>query len=215
MKLLSIYVGNIKTVNYQGREITTGIYKNLVEGAVKVKKLSLEGDKQADLSVHGGKDKAVYAYPSEHYEFWKNKRPDLSFEAGKFGENLSITGLNELEVYVGDTYKIGSAVFKVTSPRLPCFKLGIKMDNPNFIKDFLEAKLTGFYFSVEEEGIIEAGDEIIQLSQDEHKLSIDEMTRLYSEDRFNTPLLEKAVNTPSLSQDWVDFFQKRLGAFKK
>jgi len=215
MKLLSTYVGRPKEVPYQGKTVTTSIFKEEVFGSIKVNFLNLEGDQQSDLKVHGGTNKAVYAYPFEHYAFWEEKRSDLKFQAGLFGENLSITGLDEDSVSVGDVFRIGSVVFEATSPRLPCFKLGIKMNDPSFIRDFMQAERTGFYFKVLEEGVLEAGNAIERVSEDPYQLSIREVTRLYTVERENKALLEKAINTPSLPSDWVEFFQKKLQQLKK
>ena len=210
MKLLSIHVGQVREVEYQGKIITTGIFKQEVSGPRKVKTLSIEGDKQADLTVHGGENKAVYAYPAEHYDFWEEKRPDLEFYPGVFGENLSITGLNEKKVCVGDVYKIGSVVFSVTTPRLPCFKLGIKMGDPTIIRDFMQANRSGFYFKVLEEGAVDAGDTIEKLSDDGYGLSIMELVDLYGAQKQNKELLQKAINSPSLQADWRDHFEVKL-----
>ena len=215
MKLLAIFAGKPVTVSHQGREITTGIYKHEVKGQVKVNTLNLEGDAQADLKVHGGPDKAVYAYPSEHYEFWKTQRPDLHFEMGKFGENLSIEGLGEDQVFVGDKFRIGSAAFTVTTPRMPCSKLGIKMEDPTFLKDFLKANRNGFYLKVITEGWIEAGNSIEKIGDDGHGLSIQDVARLYHEDKENYNLLEKATSSPSLPEDWRWFFAKNLEKLSK
>ncbi|MEO1050982.1 MAG: MOSC domain-containing protein [Bacteroidota bacterium] len=210
MKLDSIFVGKPRQVENQGKMVTTGIFKEKITGPVGVTKLNVEGDQQADLKVHGGVEKAVYAYPSEHYQFWKEKRPNLAFGPGRFGENLSITGLSEKDVCIGDTYKIGSVVFMVKSPRMPCFKLGIKMNDPRFVKDFMDANLTGFYFCVLEEGEIEAGNRIEKIDEDGHGLTVDETARLYALDKDNNALLRKAASSPSLPTDWVEFYQKRL-----
>ena len=126
MELLSVFVGQPREVTYRGKPVLTGIFKEKVDGPVRVGKLNLEGDRQADLRVHGGVDKAVYAYPVEHYQYWREARPDLEFGSGMFGENLSLSGVDEKTVNIGDTFRIGSAEFQVSVPRMPCFKLGIK-----------------------------------------------------------------------------------------
>ena len=213
MKLNSIYVGKPREVEYNGQTVSTGIFKEEISGPVKVNFLNIEGDQQADLTVHGGRDKAVYAYPSEHYEFWKKERPDLTFAPGVFGENLSTTGLDE-NVCVGDTFKIGTVVFQVTNPRMPCYKLGIKMKDSRFIKDFMDARKNGFYLRVLEEGIIEAGDTIQKTGDDGHGLTIDEVIQLYTIRKQDVDLLEKAVNSPSLPKDWTEYFEVRLVKLK-
>ncbi len=214
MQLASIYVGKPVKADYNGRDISTGIYKNKVEGPVKVSSFNLEGDQQADLTVHGGVDKAVYAYPAEYYEFWKKERPDLHFEAGFFGENLSTTGLDEINTHIGDVFEIESIVLQVTSPRMPCYKLGIRMKDPGFVRDFMKAEKNGFYFKVLQEGTIEAGDEIKKVKQDGHELSVQEVIQLYTTRKSDKELLQKAINSPSLPQDWVDHFEVILARLK-
>lgn len=214
MKLVSIHVGKPREVDYNGQNVSTGIFKEEISGPVRVHSLNIEGDKQADLTVHGGPDKAVYAYPIEHYDFWKKERNDLEFRPGVFGENLSVTGLNEKEVCVGDVYHVGSVVFRVTNPRMPCFKLGIKMNDTRFIKDFMDARKNGFYLRVLEEGEIEAGNEIEKTGEDGYGLTIDEVIQLYTIRKNDADLLGKAVNSPSLPEDWKEYFELKLVKLK-
>lgn len=209
MKLEYIFVGKPVEAEFNGKTIKTGIYKNRVEGLVKVSKTNIEGDQQADLTVHGGVDKAVYAYPIEHYDFWKKERSDMEFAPGVFGENLSVSGIDE-QVCIGDTFRIGEVVLSVTTPRMPCFKLGIKMNDPSIIKDFMEAEKNGFYLKVLEEGSIASGDPIQKLGEDGHGLTIAEVIQLYTVKKQDLSLLQKAVDSPSLPADWNDFFEVRL-----
>src|SRR5262249_6446612 len=146
--------------NWQGRTVQTSIWKYPVAQRTYVSKLNLEGDRQSDLSVHGGVDKAVYAYPSEHYAYWRTELPDVALPWGAFGENLTIEGILEDQICVGDHVRIGSAEFVVTQPRMPCFKLGIRFDRMDMIKRFLKSRRTGFYFAVIREGEVGAGDPI-------------------------------------------------------
>lgn len=210
MQLLSVYVGKPQTVSYQNREVTTSIFKTGQTGPVQVNALNLAGDQQADLRVHGGPDKAVYAYPAEHYTYWQTARSELDFGPGTFGENLSISGLLEEDVCIGDRYQIGTAQFQVTSPRMPCFKLGIKMQDPRFVKDFMDANKTGFYFKVLQEGTLTAGDPISLLHKDSYGLRVSEVSSLYSTHKENKQLLHKAAHAPALPADWADFFADRL-----
>ncbi|MEP1034829.1 MOSC domain-containing protein [Ekhidna sp.] len=210
MHLESIFVGKPVKADYHGRDISTGIFKNKVIGPVKVSSFNIEGDKQADLTVHGGIDKAVYLYPAEHYDFWKKERSDLHFEPGLFGENLSASGLDETNTCIGDVFEVGSIVLSVTSPRMPCYKLGIRMKDPGFVRDFMKAERNGFYFKVLQEGVIQAGDEIKKISQDGHHLTVQETIQLYTTRKFDTVLLKKAVDSPSLPEDWVEYFTVRL-----
>ena len=209
MKLEHIFVGKPVEAEFNGKTIKTGIYKSKVEGPVGVSRTNVEGDEQADLSVHGGVDKAVYAYPIEHYEYWRKERSDLEFAPGAFGENLSVSGVDE-QVCIGDTFRIGEVVLSVTSPRMPCYKLGIKMNDASFIKDFMDAQKNGFYFKVLEEGMIKAGDTIEKLGEDGHGLTISEVIQLYSTRKKDQALLQKAVDSPSLPADWREYFEVRL-----
>lgn len=210
MQLQSIHVSLPKTIIHEGVEVTTGIFKELVTGPVKVERLHLAGDGQADLRVHGGVNKAVYAYPAQHYPFWETTRPDLQFGPGAFGENLSITGLDETDVCIGDRFKIGSATFAVTGPRMPCYKLGIKMGDPSFLGDFTDARKSGFYFKVLEEGTIEAGDPIEALGGDDYGLTVEQVVYTYVKGRRDRARLEFAINSPSLPEDWIDYFERML-----
>ena len=160
MRVLSVNVGRPRDVESQGRIVQTSIWKSPKPGRVRVNWLNIEGDQQSDLSVHGGVDKAVYVYPGEHYAFWRSELPDMEIPWGAFGENLTIEGLLESEVRIGDRLEIGSAQFEVTQPRLPCFKLGIRFGSNNIIKRFLLAGRSGFYLAVLREGDIAAGDAI-------------------------------------------------------
>jgi MOSC domain-containing protein YiiM len=160
MKLLSVNVGRPRVVEWHGETLPTSIFKEAVPGRVRVAKLNLQGDEQSDLSVHGGTDKAVYAYPSEHYAFWREELPGLKFPWGAFGENLTIEGLLEDTVRVGDRLAVGSAVFAVTQPRMPCFKLAIRFERQDMVKRFMRSGRTGFYLAVEREGDVGAGDAI-------------------------------------------------------
>lgn len=210
MKLESIFVGKPTEVTVDDKVVETGIYKSRISGPVYVSETQIEGDGQADLSVHGGIDKAVYAYPAEHYVFWKAERDDLLFEPGVFGENLSVSGMTEDQVCVGDVFQVGAVKLKVTTPRMPCFKLGIKMGDPRFVKDFMQAEKNGFYLKVLQEGEIEAGDSIKKVEEDGYSLSILEMVQLYTTRKYDENLMRKAVTSPSLPEDWREYFRKRL-----
>ena len=159
MKLISVNVGLPRLFSWQGQTFKTGIFKKSVSARVMLRRTNLDGDRQADLSVHGGPDKAVYAYPSEHYEFWKEELPGHDFAWGALGENFTTEGLLETKVSAGDRYRLGSAVVKVTTPRLPCFKLAAKFQPDEIIDPFIRSGYCGFYFSVVEEGEVGAGDE--------------------------------------------------------
>ncbi len=210
MNLLSINVGLPPEIQWQGKLVHTSIFKSPVSGDVRVSKLNLEGDQQSDLSVHGGVHKAVYAYPSEHYEFWREEVPGADLRWGAFGENLTTQGVLEEEVRIGDRLRIGSAEFIVTQPRMPCFKLGIRFGRPDIVKRFLRSGRSGFYLAVLEEGQIAAGGSIEILTRDEHGVTIADIVSLYQADATNQELLRKASDLPALPPDWRDHFRKRL-----
>src|SRR5262245_41164804 len=182
MKLLSVNVGPPREIEWKGKVVRTSIFKTAVTGRVRVAQLNLEGDQQSDLSVHGGIDKAVYAYPSEHYPFWRQELPGIDLPWGAFGENFTTEGLLEEAVRIGDRFRAGSAEFVVTQPRMPCFKLGIRFERPDIVKRFLQSGRSGFYFAVVKEGEISAGDSIEMLRRDEHGVTIADVVNLYGGD---------------------------------
>jgi len=209
MRVLSVNVGLPREGRWRGKLVTTGIYKQPVEGRLTVRTLNLDGDRQADLRVHGGWDKAVYAYPSEYYELWRQERPELEFPWGQFGENLTTEGLVDTEVSIGDRFRVGTAELVVTQPRLPCFKLGIKMGREEFVTEFLERGLHGFYLAVVREGEVEAGDPIARLSSDPRGFGVTEVARLYARDRDDVDGLLRAARLDVLPESWREYFRKR------
>ncbi len=210
MKLVSVNIGLPREVIWKGRSITTGIFKEPVEGRVRVRRLNLDGDRQADLSVHGGSDKAVYAYPAEHYDYWQDELVRMRLPWGIFGENFTIEGLLEDEVNIGDRFRIGAAVVVVTQPRMPCFKLAARFERDDIIKRFLTSGRTGFYFAVREEGEVGEGDEIELISRDEHNVTVADITSLYVNRQIKTDLLHRAVRVSALAAGWRDYFFKQL-----
>src|SRR6202051_488658 len=180
---------------YKGATIETGIFKEPVKGPVQLRALNLDGDRQADLSVHGGPYKAVYAYPSEHYAYWRGEMPGRGLPWGAFGENFTTKGLKEDEVHVGDRFRIGSAVLMVRQPRMPCYKLAAKFQRDDMIEHFLHSGRSGFYFSVEEEGEVGAGDSFELISPNQEGITIAEMNRLFVREKYNRHLLQKAIAT--------------------
>src|ERR1700704_636540 len=171
----------------------TGIFKDPIDGPIMVRKLNLDGDRQADLSVHGGVSKAVYAYPSEHYQFWKKEFPDMELPYGMFGENFTTEGMFEERVNVGDRFRIGEAELMATEPRLPCYKLGIKFGRSDILRRFLQSRRTGFYFAVRKEGKVKAGDKIELMSRDGNDIAISDITRLYAFEKDDLKTLRRAV----------------------
>lgn len=195
---------------YKGVTINTGIFKSPVQGRVTLRTLNLDGDTQADLSVHGGPYKAVYAYPSEHYEYWRKELPDTSLSWGAFGENFTTEGLLEDDLYVGDRLRIGSAVVMVRQPRMPCYKLAAKFQRDDMIEHFAWSGRSGFYFSVEQQGDLGEGDMIEKISQQSASITIAEMNQLLFRDRYNRELLEKAIGSTALPKEWREHFLPRL-----
>jgi len=215
LKIISLNVGLPRIVEYNGEPVATGIYKEPVEGPVMLRRLNLDGDRQADLSVHGGRSKAVYAYPSEHYEYWKKALPadylkDGELPYGMFGENLTTEGLLEQQVNVGDRFRIGGAELIATEPRLPCYKLAIKFGRADIIKRFLQSRRTGFYFAVLQEGEVEAGDAIELQERDGHDITISDITRLYAFEKDDLATLRRVVGLETLSASWREYFQQRI-----
>ncbi|MGB7663870.1 MAG: MOSC domain-containing protein [Nitrososphaeraceae archaeon] len=177
--------------------------------------LNLDGDKQADLTVHGGPDKAVYAYPIEHYEFWRKVYPNMEMPNGMFGENFTIEGLMEIDVNVGDIFRIGSSKVVATQPRMPCYKLGVKFGRMDVLKKFLASGRSGIYFKVLEEGEVGAGDSIIQIKRDINQVGISDIVRLYARDREDIKMMRRAVKVEALPEGWKDYFYEQLRRLEK
>ena len=202
MQLVSVNVGLPREVPWNNITISTGIYKKPVTGDVAVHKLNLDGDRQADLTVHGGPYKAVYAYPAEHYGFWRDEFPVMPLTWGYFGENFTTTGLREDAVFIGDTYRIGSATFQVTQPRLPCYKLALRFGRDDIIKRFLVSRRTGFYLSVLEEGTVSAAAEIEVLERDSVQVTVCDIVTQFLGMPDKPEVLERVLRLKSLPQDW-------------
>jgi MOSC domain-containing protein YiiM len=215
MKLISLNVGLPRQVNFRGEVVNTGIFKEPIQRRVKLRKLNLDGDKQADLTVHGGIDKAVYSYAKEHYEFWRKDLQDVSLSWGMFGENFTTEGLFEESVNIGDTFQIGTTRVIATQPRMPCYKLGVKFGRMDIIKRFLASGLTGIYFKVLQEGEVGMGDEIKLISRDQNNVTVRDIVRLYTVDREDVKTMERAVKVKDLPNGWRFHFIEQLGQFKK
>ena len=210
MNLVSVNVGLPREVEWGGKRVTTGIFKSAVEGPTKVHTLNLEGDGQADLTVHGGPSKAVYVYPSEHYEFWRSELAGVALPWGVFGENLSTAGLVEDDVQIGDEFRIGTVRVRATEPRLPCFKLAVRFERPDIVKRFLQSQRTGFYFAVLQEGRMQAGDSVVREETAPDSVSIADVVRLYTTDRGNEDLLRRVVSLEALGASWHRYFLRQL-----
>ena len=210
MRVVSVNVGLPRTVRWKGRNVTTGIFKTPVEGRVPLRRLNLDGDSQADLSVHGGAEKAVYAYPLEHYGFWQAEL-ETELPLGAFGENLTVEGLPlEEEVAVGDRFRIGSAELVVTQPRVPCYKLGLRFGREDMVKRFLASRRTGYYLAVEAEGDVGAGDLVETLALHPARIPVSEIIRVYATDRDDLATIERLVSLDALPDDWRGYFEKKL-----
>lgn len=208
---MSVNVGLPRAVQWQGKQVTTGIFKEPIAGGVMLRTLNLEGDGQADLTVHGGRDKAVYAYPSEHYTYWRAELPGTDLPWGIFGENFSVAGLMEEDACIGDRFQVGEAEVMVTEPRMPCFKLGLRFGRADMIRKFLASRRTGFYFAVRREGMVEAGNAFKLVGREQEEISVADITRLYAFERDDFDSLRRALAVEALPQSWKDFFQDQLG----
>ena len=204
MKLLSVNVARPRAIKFGTREVMTGIYKEPVAGRVRVRRHNVEGDAQADLSVHGGEYKAVYAYPFEHYAQWERDLGRSDFKPGMFGENLTISGATEDLVCIGDTLRIGTSVLQVTHPRMPCFKLAHKFGRPQFIKEFLLSGRSGYYLRIVEEGELGAGDVIEFLHRDPQRVTVRGLLGLTDLKEINLALVKRALLAEGLPPSWLE-----------
>ncbi|MEP6922942.1 MAG: MOSC domain-containing protein [Pyrinomonadaceae bacterium] len=210
MKIVSVNIGQPRTVEYNGEMVVTGIYKEPVFKPVKVNELTLAGDIQVDRRFHGGANKAVYAYPSEHYEFWRTELPEMDLPFGTFGENLTTIGVLETEICVGDKIRVGTAELIATEPRFPCYKLGIKFGRKDIIRRFQKSRRSGIYFSVFETGELQTGDNIEFLERDENRVTIEDLVRL-NDEKNNIEIAKRALKVIALPKDWKRKISKMLG----
>lgn len=210
MRVVSVNVGRPRLVNWQGNTVLTGIFKTPVDRPIPLRRENLDGDAQADLSVHGGPDKAVYSYPVEHYNNWQDLLGrDLA--SGAFGENLTTKGLTENSVHIGDEFRVGTARLVVTQPRMPCFKLGIRFGDPTMVKSFLKAGRPGIYFRVCEEGEIGPGDKIERVHNDENCVTVHAMLQLILNRKADPTQVRRLLKVPALAAVWRSEFEDRLG----
>ena len=212
MKIISLNVGLPRAVIWHGQSVTTGIFKEPVRGRLVLRKLNLDGDRQADLTVHGGEYKAVYCYPHEHYRYWKKELPDRELPLAIFGENFTTEGLLEHQVFLGDRFAVGAAEVVVTQPRLPCYKLGIRFESDAMVRKFLASAKTGFYLAVTREGDVGAGDAIQEISRDPNRVSIAEIVRLYVAKKYldsDKELLRRTIGIDSFPEGWKEHFRER------
>jgi MOSC domain-containing protein YiiM len=213
MKVVSVNTGFPREVTWHGTSVATGIFKQPVQGRIALRTLNLDGDRQADLTVHGGEHKAVYCYPIEHYGEWKKDLPGWEFPMAVFGENFTTDGLLESSVHLGDQFSIGSARVVVTQPRLPCYKLGIRFQADDMVRRFLASGRTGFYLAVTREGEVGVGDKIEPIARDPNAVPVAEITRLYIAKRYNeddTKSIRRALRVAALPDSWKGYFRERL-----
>jgi MOSC domain-containing protein YiiM len=203
-RVLSVNVGRIGTVTYRGKPVATGIDKSAVEGRVLLRRLGFEGDEQADPSVHGGHERAAYVYSADSYEWWAEQL-GRRLPPGQFGENLTVSGVLD-----ADVLRVGEAVVAVTGPREPCFKLGVRMGDPGFVRRFLLADRVGFYARVLEEGTVGAGDAVERLASDPQAPAIAEIHRLYAHARDDVDALWRAADSPAVTEGWRDWMRKQI-----
>jgi MOSC domain-containing protein YiiM len=213
MKVVSVNTGLPREVMWHGRIVTTGIFKQPVGGRVTLRKLNLDGDRQADLTVHGGEYKAVYCYPIAHYDYWKKQLPSRDFPLAAFGENFTTDGLLEDSVHLGDRFSVGSAEVVVTQPRLPCYKLGVRFQADDMVKRFLTSGRTGFYLAVTREGEVGAGDELRPIFRDPNAVPVSAITRLYVAKRYSdedVASVQRALQVAALPESWKGYLVGRL-----
>ena len=218
MKLVSVNTGMPREVSWHGRIVTTGIFKEPVKGRVALRKLNLDGDRQADLTVHGGAYKAVYCYPLVHYDYWKKELPGWELPMGMFGENFTVDddgdkGPLEETVHLGDRFSVGTAEVAVTQPRLPCYKLGIRFGSDDMVKRFLTSGRTGFYVAVVREGEVGAGDEMKLMAREANAVPVSEITHLYVVKRYGEAeigAVRRALRVAELPESWKEYFRERL-----
>ncbi len=208
MKVLSVNVGTPKQYDWMGQTVTTSIFKFPVDGEVAVAKLDLAGDEQADLMVHGGADKAVYAYPYEHYAYWI-EHGIKPLKMGNFGENLTIEGLLETDIHIGDELEIGSARFVVTQPRMPCYKLQVRFNRPEMTKVFYYSRRFGFYLKVIREGALQADTPISIVQRDANAVSVTDLIALYTGDNPDAGVLQRVIAVDALPEAWRLDLQQR------
>jgi MOSC domain-containing protein YiiM len=213
INLVSVNCGLPRQILWRGRNVTTGIFKEPVNGRVALRTLNLDGDRQADLSVHGGALKAVYCYPIAHYEYWRTELPGRELPSGSFGENFTVDGIVEDSIQIGDQFAVGSAEVVVTQPRLPCYKLGIKFESDEMVKRFLASRRTGFYVAVVREGEVGAGDKMVMTYREPSAVPLPWIMRLYvtkNYSREDIADVQRTLTAQALPESWKQYFRERL-----
>ncbi len=209
-RLLSVNVGLPREITWRGRTVRTAIWKDPVHGKRMVRRLNIEGDAQADLAAHGGEHRAVFVYQIDSYRYWQDQLHRADFTFGQFGENFTVEGLSDTEVCIGDQYRIGRAVFELTQPRVTCYRIAIRMNEPRMAALLVEHGRPGFYFRVLQEGEVEADDEIVKVRSGPEGMSVAEIDRLLYRPGHPRQKLEQALRIPELSAGWRSSFQTLL-----
>jgi MOSC domain-containing protein YiiM len=216
MRILSVNIGLPRKVVFNGQIVTTSIFKDPVNGPITLRNLNLDGDRQADLTVHGGIDKAVYSYPEEHYDYWRNQFPNMDLRWGIFGENFTTEGLMEDAVNIGNKFKIGSAKLVATQPRMPCYKLGVRFGRMDIIRRFMASGRPGIYFKVLQEGQVEAGDKIKIIRKDVNNVTVKDIVRLYVGDNDeDIETMMRATKIEALPEGWKNEFKQKIEQSKR
>jgi MOSC domain-containing protein YiiM len=210
MQLISVNIGQPRMVSWRGKNVSTGIFKSPVAGPVMARHHNLDGDHQADLTVHGGADKAIYVYPSEHYAFWRSELPGVDLPWGMFGENFTTEGMLEADAHIGDRWRVGAAEVMVTEPRMPCYKLGLKFGRADMVKRFLASRRTGFYLAIVQPGLVAAGDAIEVVHRDPHGVGVAELTRIYAADRGDALAIRRLLQVEALPEGWRSYLEQQL-----
>jgi MOSC domain-containing protein YiiM len=213
MKIVSLNIGLPREVLWHNQPVTTGLFKSPTSERIRLRTLNLDGDRQADLTVHGGEHKAVYCYPVEHYAYWKKKLPGRDLPLGVFGENFTTEGILEQDVHLGDRFTINDAEVVVTQPRLPCYKLGIRFQADDMVKKFLASRRIGFYVAVTREGEVAAFDEIIPVTRNANGVSISDFLRLFLAKEYtkaDATTIHQLFDLPVVPEDWKLYFRDRL-----
>jgi MOSC domain-containing protein YiiM len=214
-KIVSLNIGLPRRVVFNGQVVTTGIFKEPTEGHVMLRRLNLDGDKQADLTVHGGVDKAVYSYAAEHYDYWRRELPSMNLPWGMFGENFTTEGLLEDNVNIGDTLQVGSAKLMVTQPRMPCYKLGVRFGRMDIVRRFMASGRPGIYFKVLEEGEVVKGDKIKIIRKDKNNVTVRDIVRMYTRDHGDIEIMKRAIKIEALPEGWKYEFLQRINDLEK
>lgn len=208
MRILSVNVGQPRQIRILTGSVLTGIFKSPVDGPVALRKYNLDGDRQADLTVHGGPWKAVYLYPHEHYSYWAGELPGMELPFGVFGENLTTEGVTEESVNIGDQFRIGSTILQVTQPRMPCYKLALRFDRADMVERFWQSGRSGIYFSIVQEGKLQRGDSIQQIEAGAEGVSVSNVVRLFKREIKDPEMFLRAMRTP-LHGSWKEEIRVR------